>query len=152
MSSEANLGPVVAQLLTQASEANDAFMNGNMGRWLALTPHADDFSLVSPFGGWTVGGFDSSPERLNEMAAYFTSATTSLEVIATYASADMIVLVVVERQHGTVGGLAPQDWSLRVTLVFRRNGAAWELVHRHADPLVQRIPLNTLAGLASGTS
>jgi ketosteroid isomerase-like protein len=86
------------------------------------------------------------------MAGYFTSATTSLEVISTHASADMIVLVVVERQHGVVGGLPPQDWSLRVTLVFRRNGAAWELVHRHADPLVRRITLARLAGLAAGVA
>jgi ketosteroid isomerase-like protein len=84
------------------------------------------------------------------MAGYFTSATTSLEVISTYASSDMIVLVVVERQHGVVGGLAPQDWSLRVTLVYRRNGDVWEMVHRHADPLVQPITLDRLAGLASG--
>ena len=150
MTSQRTPGPVVARLVERAAESNDAFMNGDMARWIALTPHSDGFSLVSPFGGWTTGGFDASPERLAEMAAYFTSATTSLEVISTHASADMIVLVVVERQQGIVGGLPPQDWSLRVTLVFRRNGAAWELVHRHADPLVRRITLNRLAGLASG--
>jgi ketosteroid isomerase-like protein len=150
MTSQATQEAVVARLLERAAAGNDAFMNGDMARWLALTPHSDDFSLVSPFGGWTAGGFDASPERLAEMAGYFTSATTSLEVISTHASADMIVLVVVERQHGIVGGLPPQDWSLRVTLVFRRNGADWDLVHRHADPLVQRITLNRLAGLASG--
>jgi ketosteroid isomerase-like protein len=150
MTSPEPLGSVVAQLVKRVAQSNDAFMNGDMARWLALTPHSDDFSLVSPFGCWTTGGFDASPERLSEMAGYFTSGTTSLEVISTYATADMIVLVVVERQHAVVGGLPPQDWSLRVTLVFQRNGAAWELVHRHADPLVQRITLARLAQLASG--
>jgi ketosteroid isomerase-like protein len=140
----------IAELIRRTAEANDAFMNGDMDGWLALTPHAPDFSLVSPFGAWTAGGFDASPERLAAMANYFTSATTSLEVIATHASADMIVLAVVERQHGVVGGLPPQEWSLRVTLVYRREGSEWVLVHRHADPLVQRITLDQLSVIVRG--
>lgn len=41
----------------------------------------------------------------------------------TYASGDMAVLVAIERQHGEVGGMPDQDWSLRVTLVFQHEGA-----------------------------
>jgi hypothetical protein len=58
---------------------------------------------------------------------------------------------VIERQHGEVGGLPDQDWSLRVTLVYRRQGAEWWLVHRHADPLVRDVGLKTAAALARGT-
>jgi ketosteroid isomerase-like protein len=60
------------------------------------------------------------------------------------------VLVVIERQHGEVGGLPDQDLSLRVTLVFRRDGSEWRQVHRHADPLVHDISLEQLAALARG--
>jgi ketosteroid isomerase-like protein len=141
---------VIADLVRRAADGNDAFMNGDMDRWLALTPHAADFSLISPFGGWTAAGFDASPERLAAMARNFTSATTGLEVIATYCTADMVVLAVVERQHGVVGGLPTQDWSLRVTLVYRRDGKDWLLVHRHADPLVDGITLDQLAIIARG--
>jgi len=56
----------------------------------------------------------------------------------------------VERQHGTVGGLPDQDWSLRVTLVFRRERSDWRLVHRHADALVQPISMDQLSRLARG--
>ena len=59
-------------------------------------------------------------------------------------------MVVIERQHGRVGDLPDQDWSLRVTLVFRREGSEWRLVHRHADPLVRRIPFENMAQLARG--
>ncbi|HEX4982085.1 MAG TPA: nuclear transport factor 2 family protein, partial [Ilumatobacteraceae bacterium] len=65
-------------------------------------------------------------------------------------SGDLAVLVMVERQHGKVGHLPPQDWSLRVTLAFRRERGVWRLVHRHADPLVHPITFDQLAVLARG--
>jgi ketosteroid isomerase-like protein len=135
-------------LARRAADGNAAFTNGDMQRWLALTPHSADYSLMSPFGGWSNKGFDSSPERLDAMARYFQSGTTDLEVIATHTSPDMIVLAVVERQRAVVGHLPEQDWSLRVTLVYLRNGSDWELVHRHADPLVRTITLEALSAIA----
>ena len=54
----------------------------------------------------------------------------------------------IERQHGQVGGLPDQDWSLRVNHVYHRGDAHWQLVHRHADPLVRQIELEGLATLA----
>jgi hypothetical protein len=44
-----------------------------------------------------------------------------------------------ERQHGRIGDQPDQDLSLRVTHVYRRAGADWLLVHRHADPLVSML-------------
>jgi hypothetical protein len=55
-----------------------------------------------------------------------------------------------ERQRGEVGGLPEQDWSLRVTLVFRRDERGWRQVHRHADALVHGIDLDRLSVLAKG--
>ena len=60
------------------------------------------------------------------------------------------MLAVVERQSGKVGDLPEQDWSLRVTLAFRREADEWRLVHRHADALVHPIDWDTLARLARG--
>jgi ketosteroid isomerase-like protein len=71
-------------------------------------------------------------------------------LIQSYASGDLVVLVVVEHQHAIVGGLPDQDWSLRVTLVFRRDGGDWKLVHRHADPLAARHTLEQIAEIARG--
>ena len=73
-----------------------------------------------------------------------------VEVDASYVTDHLAVLAVVERQHGFVGDLAEQDWSLRVTLVFRRDEGQWRLVHRHADALVHTIGWNTLSQLARG--
>ncbi|MCD2195017.1 hypothetical protein LQ327_16750 [Actinomycetospora endophytica] len=56
----------------------------------------------------------------------------------------------IERQHGEVGGLPDQDWSLRVTQVYRRVEGEWLVVHRHADPLVHPVDLDRAAALARG--
>jgi ketosteroid isomerase-like protein len=49
-----------------------------------------------------------------------------------------------------VHGLPNQDWSLRVTQVFKREGDGWRLVHRLADPLVRQLSLEKTAALARG--
>jgi hypothetical protein len=92
----------------------------------------------------------TTEERIAENEAFFKSGEATLEVIETYASGNLAVLVAVERQHGEIGELPPQDWSLRATIVFRREGSAWRLVHRHADALVHPITFEQLSKLARG--
>lgn len=140
----------LAGLLQRQAAANERLMNGDVKGYLALITPAEDFTLLSPFGGPPTRGFDASPEHLEAMERFFRTGKTSLEVVQTYASGDMAVLVVIERQRAEVGGLPEQDWSLRVTLVFRRQGTQWLLVHRHADSLVPGITLEQAAALARG--
>jgi len=140
----------VAQLVARAAEKNAAFMRGDMQRWSELVRIAADFTLMQPFGGPPSRGFDMSPVRMAEMARYFRDGKTDLEVVQTYACEDIVVLVMIERQTAEVGGLPEQDWSLRVTEVYRRAGSEWQLVHRHADPLVRHVKLEQAAALARG--
>ena len=140
----------LADLVSAAEVRASAFMRGDMERWSAMTPIPDDFTLMQPFGGDVSRGFDASPARLARLASYFRNGDAKVELVQAYSSGDLAVLAVIERQHGEVGGLSDQDWSLRVTLVYRRQGAEWQLVHRHADPLVHHIGLETAAALARG--
>ena len=141
----------LADLVRRTAEAASALIGGDVRGYLALIPHADDYTLMSPFGGDPIRGFDASPEHLEAMERFFAGAgEAELELVQAYTSGDLAVLAVIERQHGEVGGLPDQDLSLRVTLVFRREGAGWRLAHRHADPLVHGISLEQLAALARG--
>jgi ketosteroid isomerase-like protein len=141
----------VEELVQRAEKANAAFIRGDMARWYGIvSPIAKDFTLMQPFGGPPSHGFDGSNSHLEELARYFRNGEAVLEVVRTYSVADMVVLVVIERQHGEVGGLPDQEWSLRVTLVYQRRGSDWEMVHRHADPLVRNIGLERAAALARG--
>jgi ketosteroid isomerase-like protein len=140
----------LAELIELMSEAASAFIGGNMRRYFDLMQHTDDFTLMPPSGGDTIHGSAETDESISEMERFFKSGEATLEINQTYASGDLAVLVAVERQHGEVGDYPPQDWSLRVTLVFRRDGSQWRLAHRHADALVHPITFDQLAVLARG--
>ena len=150
MAQESITDAELAELIRRTAQAASAFIRGDMREYLALITHAHDYTLMAPFGGAPTRGFDASSERLAALERYFTGGEAQLEVVQSYASGDMVVLVAIERQHGKVGGLPDQDWSLRVTLVYRREGSEWCLVHRHADPLVNSISLAQAAGIARG--
>jgi ketosteroid isomerase-like protein len=105
---------------------------------------------MSPTGGPTRHGTDASPETIAALEEFFAGdGDGNFELEQSYASGDIAVLVGVERQHGTIAGL-DQDWSLRVTLVFRRETPGWRLVHRHADALVHPIDIGHVSRLARG--
>jgi ketosteroid isomerase-like protein len=140
----------VAALVRRSADANKALVRGDIDGYLALIEHSKDYTLMNPFGGAPTRGFVDSPERRAAMAKFFENGTLDQEVVATYASGDLVVLVAIERVRAEVGGLPAQDWSLRVTQVFRWDGASWQLVHRHADPLVSGITLEQAAALARG--
>jgi ketosteroid isomerase-like protein len=141
----------VADLIRRTAEAASALIRGDIRTYLTHIRHADDYTLMAPSGGEPRRGFDASDQALEAMEQYFHGGgEAELEVFQTYTSGDMVVLVAIERQHGEVGGLPDQDWSLRVTLVFRREAGEWRLVHRHADPLVHGIGQEQLAAIARG--
>lgn len=140
----------VTDLVKRTEKAGAALIRGDMRAYLELIRHADDYTLMQPFGGPPTRGFDPRPENVSALARFFKGGESMLELTQSYASGDLVVLVLIERQHGEVGGLPDQDWSLRVTQVYRRRGAAWELVHRHADPLVRPIGIDRAAALARG--
>lgn len=146
------IGGVVADLTRRSAEANAALVQGDFDGYLALIEHAPDYTLMNPFGGAPRRGIDTSSENRAAAAHFFRSGSFHQEVVATYASEDLVVLVTIEQVHAEIGGLPEQDWSLRVTQVYRRDGLQWRLVHRHADPLVRGVSLEQAAALARGVS
>jgi ketosteroid isomerase-like protein len=140
----------ISLLLRRLTDANAALINGEFQRYADLIPHSDDYTLMAPFGGAPTRGFDTSSTRMAAQARFFRSGTSELALVQAYSSGDLAVLVTIEHQACEVGGLPRQDWSLRVTQVFRKSEADWELVHRHADPLVKGISLEQAAAIARG--
>ena len=139
-----------AVLIERSAEANAALMRGDVDRYRTLVPVSADFTLMSPFGGAPSHGATLTDERWEAMRRFFRNGTLRQELVQSYATADMIVLATIERARVEVGGLPAQDWALRVTLVYRREGTGWQLVHRHADPLAPGVSVEQAAALARG--
>ena len=125
-------------------------MRGDIARYRTMVALTEDFSLMSPFGGEPTHGAQITRERLEAMGRFFRNGTLRQEIVQTYGTSDMVVLAVIERAHVEVGGLPAQDWALRVTLVYRREGSEWQLAHHHADPLVGGITVEQAAAIAQG--
>ena len=136
----------LAEFVTRAEEAADAWVAGDLDRYLDLVHHARGFTLLAPTGGPASRHEDRAGE-LRGWTSPFTDGEASYEDVVTHAWADTIVLVVTERQHGRVGDQPDQDLSIRVTHVYRRVDGVWLLVHRHADPLVSTMSLAELTAL-----
>ncbi|MTH80176.1 YybH family protein [Paracoccus aestuariivivens] len=140
----------IAELVQRSQEANAALLRSDVDRYRELITLAEDFTLMSPFGGRPSRGTEITDETWDAMRRFFRNGTLRQEVVQAYGSAEMVVLAVIEHGHGEVGSLPGQDWPLRVTLVYRRKGADWHLAHRHADPLARGISLKEAALLANG--
>lgn len=139
----------IDELARRSAEANNALLRGDINAYRALIRLTDDFTLMSPFGGTPTRAADMTDERWESVGRFFRNGALEQELVQAYGSADMVVLAIIERGHGEVGGLPAQDWPLRVTLVYRREGTEWRLAHRHADPLVKGVTLEQAAALAS---
>lgn len=140
----------VAAVERLSAEANSALMRGDIGAYVSLMRYSDDFTFMSPFGGHPKRRSDFTDERMAAMGRYFRNGDFAQELVESYAAGNLVVLIVIERQTVEVGGLPAQEWPLRVTLVYRHAESGWELVHRHADPLLHDLGLDTAAELARG--
>jgi ketosteroid isomerase-like protein len=138
----------VPLLIQKSEDANAALMQGDIERYQSLVAIAPDFTLMSPFGGEPSRA--PTPAAMERMGKFFKNGSFEQQLVQAYGSRDMVVLAIIERANVEVGEQPRQPWALRVTLVYRRDGAEWRLVHRHADPLVAGIALPVAATLARG--
>jgi hypothetical protein len=114
---------------------------------------AEDMTIFGPFGGSSPRPGDLSPEALAgaqaATSAQFHGGEGSCEVVRTIVEGDLVVLVMIERSTVMFEGRdAPHPWILRTTQIFRRaDDQQWVRLHRHADPLILRRPLDATLDL-----
>ena len=124
----------LSAVLPRQHEAELALHNGDAGPRKMLWSHKDPVTVLG--AARTASGWAAVEALFDWLASNFSNCiSTELEVTASGVSGDQGYVVGTERTTASVGGESPVPYSLRVTLVFRRENGEWKAVHRHADPM-----------------
>jgi ketosteroid isomerase-like protein len=126
--------------LPRFERATEGFINGDHKAWLELAARRDDSTIMGGWGAYERGWKEVGP-RYDWAAARFqpSGARLAVEYLSSGTSGDLAYTVAIERSESLVVGQdKPRLHELRVTHLFRKEGGAWKLIHRHADPLMQK--------------
>jgi ketosteroid isomerase-like protein len=133
------------QALEDYHRAADAFSRGDRVPVKSLLSRQDDVTLANPFGPAVRGGSAVAAALDFASSRFRDGEVREFDTLARYVSEQLATILEVERWTARV---ADQDeitpFELRVTSTFRREGGAWRLVHRHADPIATPDPKGPL--------
>lgn len=128
--------------LPRWEEAQSRFINGDPALWKQHASHRDDVTILGAFGGHGEKGWETVGARYDWASSQYKGggATMIVEYLSVVISGDLAITVGIERQEGARVGdqQSPARRALRATQIFRREGGDWKLLHRHADPLIEK--------------
>ena len=123
-----------AEFLERCHVALGQHTGGNPRPYLELWSRADDVSLMGGVGGHQVG-IDKVSELLTAAAKTLNYTTWRAENLVTYFGDELGFTVELERLTRQLNG-ETEEMSLRATTIYRREGGAWKVIHRHGDSLM----------------
>jgi ketosteroid isomerase-like protein len=127
-----------SRFLSRYHAATRHWMMGDPKPWAEICSHADSVSAFEAWGGSEKGWTDIG-RHYAEKAAPNRGGEIRFETVQQMVTPD--VAIVADIVRGTIqlsGSPVDNPFALRVTAVFRKERGEWLLVHRHADPMVQR--------------
>ena len=123
-----------AEFLERCHGALRLHTSGNPRPYLDLWSDADDVSLMGGVGGHQVG-LEQVSELLTAAAKTLNYETWDAENLVTGFGETLGFTVELERLTRHVDGKL-EEMSLRATSIYRREGGAWKVIHRHGDSLM----------------
>lgn len=122
--------------IAQNHAALDSMLKGDSTGYVALLSDRDDVTWGNPFGPFARGRESVEAALASAATRMRGGGASQFDHIATYKAENLAVVVQVEHGETRAGGAdALSPAALRVTSVYRLEGDAWRLVHRHADPI-----------------
>ena len=139
------LSTALEATITESHEALRKILNGDPSGYAALFADRDDITLGNPFGPFGKGRAAVLKALNNASIKYKDGTVVSVERIAVYGDANVVVLVEIEHDRAKLG-TSPDfaEFAARVTSVYEKIGRFWKLVHRHADPITTRRPAESM--------
>jgi len=125
-------------------EALGDFVAGDPGAVMRLFSRRADVTLANPLGPPRRGPEDVD-KAIKAAAANFSGGTVRFQEVSRFQTADLGYVVHLEVNEVTLSGRAERERStLRVTMIFRREGDSRKVAHRHADPITTVHPIDTI--------
>jgi ketosteroid isomerase-like protein len=128
--------------LAKWEKAQARFINGDPSLWKQNASRGEDVTIFGAFGGCERSWKEVGP-RYDWASSQFkdSGAAQDIEYLSRAASGNLAYTVGIERQVAQLTGQKqPTPRALRVTQIFRKEDGVWKLLHRHADPLLERQP------------
>ena len=127
-------------------QALDQYMKGDAEPVLDLVSRADDVTLANPLGPPTRGSENVRMAASHGAAMLRDGSVRGFEEVVRYSTPDLGYVVQIERTQARFEdtGTTMNPIALRVTMIFRREGDIWRVVHRHADPITTPRPITTV--------
>jgi ketosteroid isomerase-like protein len=119
--------------------ALEAFGEGDPKPFAALWAQADDVTIFGGFGAYE-RGWEEVSNRLGWAARQMVrGGKSSYQELASGCDGELGYIIGLE--HGIAPGPNSSHSSvLRVTHLFRREAGEWKIIHRHADPIIDKRP------------
>lgn len=111
-------------------------MHGDAAPLGHVVVQASPATFFGPGGGHEAGAEKVAARYAKDAGSFAPGGDSHFEILHMAASDGIAYWVGFQRATAYMRGRAePILFNLRVTEVFRREGDAWKLVHRHADAL-----------------
>jgi ketosteroid isomerase-like protein len=126
-------------------KALEPYMKGDAEPVLDLLSRAEDVTLANPLGP-PIRGSEEVRRAASQAAAMLRDGSVrGFEEVVRYRTPDLGYVVQLERTQARFEGTGTtmNPIALRVTMIFRREGDTWRVVHRHADPITTARPITT---------
>jgi ketosteroid isomerase-like protein len=104
-------------------------------------------TLANPFGLPARGWSEVSATLDRAATNYRDGEVVGFENVSTVITPELAYTVEIENYCARVGeGADVTGVAVRVTTVFRREDAAWKVIHRHAGPITASRPPESVVG------
>ena len=115
------------------------YLKGDPKPAMELFSRREDVTLSNPLGPPRRGPAEVDKAAAAGAAQVSDGSVRGFEEVSRYSTPDL------ERAQARLAGSGDMSpIALRVTMIFRREGDTWRVVHRHADPITTPRPVSTV--------
>jgi ketosteroid isomerase-like protein len=124
--------------------ALESLLHGDATPVKRLWSLREDVTVANPFGPPRRGP-EQVQRAIEEAAANYSGGSRRFEEVSRFSTPDLGYVVQLEHTEAKLSGeetAAP--FTLRVTMIFRREDLGWKVAHRHADTVTTARTIDTV--------